>query len=53
MQLDNLIVGSPEDASEQLANYRAVDVDEIVVRCLSVPQELALETIELVGPLDL
>lgn len=53
LQFEDLIVGNPDDAAEQLAQYRAVGVDEIVVRCLRVPQELALETIELLGPLDL
>lgn len=53
LQLSDLIVGDPDDAAEQLAPYHDIGVDEVVVRCLSVPQDLALETIGLLGPLEL
>jgi alkanesulfonate monooxygenase SsuD/methylene tetrahydromethanopterin reductase-like flavin-dependent oxidoreductase (luciferase family) len=52
MGLDVLVVGDADDAATQLAPYAEVGVDEIVVRCMSVPQDLAIETLSLLGPLD-
>lgn len=51
MSLDVLLVGDPDDATRQLARYAEAGFDEVIIRCMSVPQELALETLALVGPL--
>jgi alkanesulfonate monooxygenase SsuD/methylene tetrahydromethanopterin reductase-like flavin-dependent oxidoreductase (luciferase family) len=47
-----LIVGNADDAAEQLAPYFEVGFEEVVVRCMSGPQEQALETLELLGTLS-
>ena len=49
---DQLIVGNPDDAAEQLAPYFELGFEEVVVRCMTVPQDQALETLELVGELN-
>ena len=48
---DQLIIGNPDDATEQLAPYFAMGFDEVVIRCMTVPQDLALETLESLGSL--
>jgi len=48
---DQLIVGNADDAAEQLAPYFELGFEEVVVRCMTVPQDQALETLELVGGL--
>ena len=52
MTRDVLLVGSPEDVAEQLDAYEAAGYDEVIVRCMSVPQDLAVETLSLLGPLS-
>jgi len=52
MDMTALLVGSPEDVAEQLQSYRAAGFDEVIVRSMSVPQELALETLTLLGRLS-
>jgi len=52
LSMDQLIVGSPDDAAEQLAAYASVGFDEVVIRTMSVPQELALETLALTGAMN-
>lgn len=52
MGMNDLIVGSPDDAAEQLARYGDAGFDEVIIRCMSVPQDLALETLESLGGLS-
>ena len=49
---EQLIVGNPDDAAEQLAPYFELGFEEVVIRCMTVTQEQALETLELVGGLS-
>ena len=49
--LDQLVVGSVDDAAEELQRFHDLGFEEIVVRCMTVPQEQALETLELLGTL--
>ncbi|MEM7274288.1 MAG: LLM class flavin-dependent oxidoreductase [Actinomycetota bacterium] len=51
MSIDALIVGDPDDAAAQLAGYAEAGFDELVIRCMTVPQEAALETLANLGPL--
>lgn len=51
MQLDVLLVGSPDDAAAQLATYAEAGFDDVIVRTMAVPQDQALETLALLGPL--
>ena len=51
LSMDQLLVGSPDDVAEKVAALEAVGFDEITVRCMSVPQELALETLASLGSL--
>lgn len=48
---DQLIVGSVEDAAAQISQLLDVGFEEVVIRCMTVPQDQAIETIELVGSL--
>lgn len=52
MPLDVLVVGGADDAAAQLAPLAEAGVDDVIVRCMSVPQEQALETLSLLGPLN-
>jgi alkanesulfonate monooxygenase SsuD/methylene tetrahydromethanopterin reductase-like flavin-dependent oxidoreductase (luciferase family) len=52
MALDSLLVGSPDEVAEQLNAYEAAGYDEIIVRCMSVSQDAAIETLSLLGPLS-
>jgi alkanesulfonate monooxygenase SsuD/methylene tetrahydromethanopterin reductase-like flavin-dependent oxidoreductase (luciferase family) len=49
--LDVLLVGDPDDAAAQLEAYADAGFDEVIVRTMAVPQELALETLSSLGPL--
>lgn len=49
LRMHQLIVGNSDDAAEQLAAYEAVGFEEVVVRCMTVSQDDAIETLELVG----
>ncbi len=51
LSLDILLVGDPDDVAEQLQQYEAAGFDEVIVRCMTVPQDIALETLALLGPL--
>ena len=51
MDLDVLVVGGPDDAAAQLESYAQAGFDDVIIRTMSVPQELALETLALLGPL--
>jgi len=46
---DMLAYGGVEATTEKLAAFRDLGVDEIVIRCMSIDQADALETIELAG----
>ncbi len=52
MGLDVLLVGGPDEVAEQIETYRLAGFDQIIVRCMSVPQEAAIETLSLVGGLS-
>ena len=49
MPMEVLLVGDVDDAAEQLAPYEQAGFDEVIIRCMSVPQELALETLAGLG----
>ncbi len=51
MSLDMLLVGDPDDVAAQVEPLARAGFDEITIRCMSVPQELALETLSLLGTL--
>ena len=42
---DHLVAGSPTDAADQLAAFRDLGVDQVVVRTMGVDPETDLETI--------
>lgn len=46
---DVLIIGSPEQAAEQLRPYKELGFTDVTCRCMTIPQESALETISLLG----
>ena len=52
MTIDQLIVGAPDDAAEQLDSYAVAGFDDMIVRCASGPQDFALETLILLGALN-
>lgn len=49
LRLGDLIVGNSDDATEQLNAYGDIGFEQVVIRCMTVPQDLALETLELLG----
>ena len=49
MTKDLVLVGSPDQVATQLERYRQVGFNEVIVRCMSVPQDLAIETLTLLG----
>jgi alkanesulfonate monooxygenase SsuD/methylene tetrahydromethanopterin reductase-like flavin-dependent oxidoreductase (luciferase family) len=46
MGLDQVVVGSPASVAEQFAAWRDLGFDDVIVRCMTVPQHDAMETIE-------
>ena len=46
---DVLIIGNPEQAAEQLRPYKELGFTDATCRCMTIPQESALETISLLG----
>lgn len=48
---EQLLVGNADDAAEQLQPFLDLGFEEVAIRCMSVPQDLALETIETLGTL--
>ncbi len=52
MDLDVLLVGNADDVAAQLEPLARAGFDDVIVRCMNVPQELALETLTLVGSLQ-
>lgn len=51
MGMESLLVGNPDDVAAQLDAYETAGFEQVVIRCMSVPQELALETLTLLGTL--
>lgn len=51
LTMDTLIVGDPDDAAAHLHTLADIGFDDVVIRCMSVPQDLALETLTNLGPL--
>lgn len=52
MALDSLLIGSPDDVAAELDRFSGAGFDEVIVRCMTIPQDLALETLALLGPLS-
>jgi len=46
MGLDQVVVGSPASVADQFAAWRDLGFDDVIVRCMTVPQRDAVETIE-------
>ena len=51
-RMDQLVVGSPDDAAEKFETYREAGFDDIMFRCMTAPQDAALETLEHLGALN-
>lgn len=49
MRRDQVVIGTPEEAAEQLAPFAELGFTDVVVRAMAVPHEVALETINLAG----
>ncbi len=49
MGRESLLIGTPEEVAEQLRPVAALGFVETVCRCMTVPQAVALETIELLA----
>jgi alkanesulfonate monooxygenase SsuD/methylene tetrahydromethanopterin reductase-like flavin-dependent oxidoreductase (luciferase family) len=49
MSKEHLIYGSVDEAVTQLLEYKELGVDDVIVRCMSIDQADALETLELCG----
>lgn len=47
-----VVVGDPDSVVEQLAPLADLGVEQIVMRCMHVPQPVALETIEMMGDVN-
>lgn len=51
MKMEQLLVGSADDAAEQIAGLAAVGFEEVIIRSMTVTQDVALETISTLGSL--
>ncbi|MDJ0770552.1 MAG: LLM class flavin-dependent oxidoreductase [Ilumatobacter sp.] len=49
MSVDQLVVGTPAEAAEQLAPFAEIGVDQIVARTMGIAPDVDLETIESLG----
>jgi len=49
LSADAVVVGDPASVAAQLDSYRNLGFGEVIARCMAVPQEIALETISLLG----
>ena len=49
MREDALIIGNPEQAAEQLRPFQELGFTDVTCRCMTIPQEEAIETISLLG----
>ncbi|MEM9651266.1 MAG: LLM class flavin-dependent oxidoreductase [Actinomycetota bacterium] len=52
MRGEALLIGGPDDVAADLQELADVGFDSVIIRCMSVPQDLALETLSLLGPLS-
>lgn len=52
MPPESLLIGNPDDAADELDRLAEVGFDAVIVRCMTIPQDLALETLALLGPLS-
>ncbi len=43
---DQVVVGSPASVAEQFAVWADLGFDDVIVRCMTIPQRDAVETIE-------
>lgn len=46
---EQLVVGDPQQVAAQLSAFADLGVEEVAIRCMAVPQEMALETIRGMG----
>jgi len=51
MRMDQLLVGSPDDVAPRIEELHDAGFEEVIVRAMSVPEELALQTIASLGTL--
>ena len=51
--MSDLLVGTVDDVADQAAPFAQLGFDQMIIRCLSVEQALALETLSHLGPLEL
>lgn len=49
MQTENLVIGSVDDAVEQLSAFADMGVADVIIRCMAEDNAVALETIECFG----
>ena len=52
MPRDILLIGSQDEVAAELDAFANAGFDEVIIRCMTLPQELALETLALLGPLS-
>jgi len=52
MSIDQLVVGSPEDAARDLRALGDLGYDDVIIRCMTPNQADALESIRLLGELN-
>lgn len=51
-RMDQLLVGDRNDVAEKVAAYKTAGFDDIIFRCMTAPQEMALETLHHIGALN-
>jgi len=49
MRRDQVLIGSPDQVTEELAEFAALGVDDVIIRCMSADDAVAIETIESFG----
>lgn len=49
MKLEQLVIGGIDDAVEQLSAFADMDVADVIIRCMSEDDSVAIETIECLG----
>lgn len=52
MTMDQLLVGGPSEAESHLQELAAVGVSDVIIRCMTLDQAQAVETIEVLGALS-
>jgi len=53
LTMDQLVVGDPDDAAAALQTLASLGYDDVIVRCMSVDQPDALESIRLIGSMNI